>query len=94
VRVVILETPYSVTLNGVVLATDAVPGPVVVEGAEPSYAERALILPPGSGIHLEAARASSEWDWEIKGTMRLDTVLGDARVDFSETISYVPLFTN
>jgi len=94
VKVVVLETPYSVMLNGVVLATDAVPGPIVVEGAEPAYAERALTLPTGSSANLEAARASREWDWEIKGTMRLDTVLGDARVDFSETISYVPLLAN
>jgi len=93
VRVVVLETPYTVTLNGLAIASDTVPGPIVVEGTEPAYAERDLTLPPQAGPSLEAARASREWDWEIKGTMRIDTVLGENRVDFSETVSYVPLFT-
>jgi hypothetical protein len=92
VRVIVLETPYSVTLNNVILVTDAIPGPIVVEGAEPAYAERALTLPPESGPVLETAWASREWDWEIKGTMRIDTMLGETHVDFSETNGYAPLF--
>ena len=76
VRVVVLETPYTVTLNGATLVAGAVPCPIVVEGEEPAYAP---------------ARASSEWDLEIKGTMRIDAALGENRVDFSETSGYAPL---
>jgi len=93
VRVTVLETPYSVMLNGVALTTDTVPGPIVVEGEEPAYAERTLTLPPVSGPHVQAALTSRTWNWEFKGTMRVKTTLGDTRIDFSETSKYAPMFT-
>jgi len=93
VRVIVLETSYSVMLNGVALTTDAIPGPIIVEGKEPVSVERTLTLPPDSGPQVQAARTGNVWEWEFKGTMRVKTTLGDARLDFSETIRHVPMFT-
>ncbi len=93
VRVTVLETSYSVTLNGVTLTTDAIPGPIIVEGEEPVSVERTLTLPPDSGPHVQAARTSRTWEWEFKGTMRVKTTLGDTHLDFSETSKYAPMFT-
>jgi len=90
-RVTVLETSYSVMLNGVSLTTDTVPGPIIVEGEEPVSAERALTLPPDSGPQVQAAWASQVWKWEFKGVMRVKTTLGATQINFSETSRYTPL---
>jgi LEA14-like dessication related protein len=93
VTVTILETAYSVVLNGVALTTDSVPGPIVVKGEEPLYLEKTLTLPPDSGPQLQAAWASQIWDWEFNGAMSVKTTLGDTHVNFSEISKYAPMFT-
>jgi LEA14-like dessication related protein len=93
VRVTVLETSYSVMLNGVTLTTDTVPGPILVEGKEPAYLERTLTLPPDIGPQVQAAWTSHIWEWEFKGAMSVKTTLGDTHVNFSETSKYAPMFT-
>lgn len=93
VTVTVLETSYSVVLNGVTLTTDTVPGPIVVEGEEPIYLERTLTLPLDIGPQMQAAWASLIWEWEFKGAMSVKTTLGDTHVNFSETSKYAPMFT-
>lgn len=92
VTVTILETSYSVMLNGVALTTDAIAGPITVEGETPQIVERTVVLPPASGTHIQAARTGRVWRWEFRGAMRIETMLGDTRIDFSETYKFVPLF--
>lgn len=92
VRVTVLETPYSVMLNGVALTTDTIAGPITVVGVTPQIVERTLTLPPTSGTHIQAARTGRVWEWEFKGAMRIETMLGDTRIDFSDTYKFVPLF--
>jgi len=92
VQVTILGTSYTVMLNGVALTTDTLSGPVTVEGETPQIVERTLTLPTASGANIQAARTAHVWEWEFKGAMRIETMLGDNRIDFSETYKFVPLF--
>lgn len=92
VRVTVLETLYSVMLNGVALTTDTIAGPIAVEGETPQIVKRPLTLPPTSGTHIQTARTGRVWEWEFKGAMRIEIMLGENRIDFSETYKYVPLF--
>jgi len=92
VRVTVLETSYSVMLNGVALTTDTIAGTLTVEGETPLEIERTLTLPPASIAQIQAARTAHTWEWEFRGAMRIETVLGDNRINFSETYKYVPLF--